>query len=48
MAIALADIQAKIRRLTRSPSLQQLSDATLNNYIDTFILYDMPEHLRLF
>src|SRR5580765_2325949 len=44
----LAAIQQKVRRLTRSPSLQQLSDADLNQYINTFILYDFPEHLRLF
>lgn len=41
-------IQQKVRRLTRSPSLSQLSDTDLNNYINTFFLYDFPEHLRLF
>ena len=45
---SLAAIQQKVRRLTRSPSLQQLSEADLNQYINTFILYDFPEHLRLF
>ena len=44
----LAAIQQKVRRLTRSPSLQQLSADDLNQYINTFILYDFPEHLRLF
>ena len=44
----LAQIQQKVRRLTRSPSLNQLSDADLNNYINTFVLYDFPESLRLF
>lgn len=44
----LANIQTKVRRLTRSLSQNQLSDADLNNYINTFILYDFPEHLRLF
>ena len=49
MAInTLADIETKVRRLTRSPSLAQLSKIDLDNYINTFILYDFPEHLRTF
>jgi hypothetical protein len=44
----LQAIQTKVRRLTRSPSLSQISDNQLNEYINTFILYDFPEHLRLF
>jgi hypothetical protein len=44
----LQNIQTKVRRLTRSPSQSQISDTQLNNYINTFILYDFPEHLRLF
>lgn len=44
----LQTIQQKVRRLTRSPSEQQLSTADLNQYINTFILYDFPEHIRLF
>lgn len=44
----LQAIQTKVRRITRSPSLSQLSYDQLNEYINTFILYDFPEHLRLF
>lgn len=44
----LAAIQTKVRRLTRSPSTAQLSDDDLNNYINTFVVYDFPEHLRMF
>lgn len=44
----LTAIQNKVRRLTRSPSTNQLADTTLNEYINTFILYDMPQELRLF
>ena len=44
----LADIETKVRRLTRSPSTAQLSQADLDNYINTFVLYDFPEHLRTF
>lgn len=43
----LAAIQQKVRRLTRSPSVNILPDADLNEYINTFVLYDFPEHLRL-
>jgi hypothetical protein len=44
----LTAIQNKVRRLTRSPTEAQLSTAELNNYINTFVFYDFPEHLRLF
>lgn len=45
---SLAQIQQKVRRITRSPSQAQLSDADLNNYINTFVVYDFPEQLRTF
>lgn len=44
----LTQIQQKVRRLTRTPSTSQLSDAELNNYINTFVVYDFPEQLRTF
>ena len=44
----LAQINTKIRRITRSPSPSQLSDNEINNYINNFVLYDFPEQLRLF
>jgi len=44
----LAAIQQKVRRLTRTPSQAQLTDDDLNNYINTFVVYDFPEHLRTF
>lgn len=44
----LVSIQQKVRRLTRSPSTTQLTDDDLNNYINTFVVYDFPEHLRMF
>ena len=44
----LAAIETKVRRLTRSPSTAMLSDADLDNYINTFVVYDFPEHLRTF
>lgn len=44
----LTTIQQKVRRLTRSLSTAQLTDDDLNQYINTFVVYDIPEHLRLF
>jgi hypothetical protein len=44
----LTAIQTKVRRITRSPSEAQLSDPDLNQYINTAVLYDFPETLRLF
>lgn len=44
----LSAIQTKVRRLTRSVSENQLSTADLNNYINTFTIYDFPEQLRTF
>jgi hypothetical protein len=47
-AATLERIQRKVRDLTGSPSESQLTTDDLNDYINTFILYDFPEHIRLF
>lgn len=44
----LSAIRTKVRRLTRSLSENQLSTADLDNYINTFVVYDFPEQLRTF
>lgn len=44
----LTAIKNKVRRLTRSPSTAQLTNADLEQYINTFIQFDFPEHLRQF
>jgi hypothetical protein len=44
----LQEIRARIRRLIRSPSVNQISDADIDSYVNTFMLYDFPESLRLF
>lgn len=44
----LQAIQTKVRRLTRSPSEAMLTTSDLNNYINTFVVYDFPEQLRTF
>lgn len=43
----LDSIRLKVRRLTGRPSINQISDVEIDNYINTFYLYDMSEHLRL-
>jgi hypothetical protein len=45
---SLSTIQTKVRRLTRSPSENSLSTADLNQYINTFVLYDFAQHVRLY
>lgn len=44
----LTAIRTKVRRLTRSPSTSQLSNSEIDEYVNTFIQYDLPEHLKLF
>ena len=44
----LSTIRTKVRRLTGRPSNQQITDAQIDDYINTFYLWDMPETLRLF
>ncbi len=49
MALAqLQNIRDKARRLTRSPSESQLTTQQLDDYINTFLLYNFPSELRLF
>lgn len=45
---ALSNIRIKVRRLTRKLTENQLSTADIDNYINSFVLYDLPEHLRMF
>lgn len=45
---SLFAIRNKVRLITRSMSTAQLSDAQLDQYINTYVLYDFPETLRLF
>jgi hypothetical protein len=41
-------IRSKVRLVTHSPSTAQITDAQIDQYINTFMLYDFPEQLRLF
>lgn len=48
MVATLNDIRVKVRRLVKAPSSNQITDAQIDDYINTFYLYDFPEHLRQF
>ena len=43
----LQDIRNKVRRITGKPSPSQITDSQIDAYVNTFYIYDMPEHLRL-
>src|SRR5271157_26265 len=43
----LQDIINKVRRITGRPSSAEISDEQIINYINTFYIYDLPEHLHL-
>ena len=43
----LAQIKKKVRRLTASPSTNQLSESDLEEYVDTFYELDFPSHLKI-
>ena len=44
----LTKIITKVRSLTRSPSVNQISDSQITDYVNTFVLYDFPLRLRTF
>lgn len=43
----LSTIRSKVRKITARPSATQISDADIDQYINTFYLWDMPEHLKM-
>jgi hypothetical protein len=47
-ATNLAKIRTLVRQLTKSPSEQLLATQDIDDNVNTFVLYDFPEHLRLF
>lgn len=42
----LEGIREKVRRVTARTSTSQMSDAAIDDYINTYYLYDLPESLR--
>ncbi len=43
----LGNIRAKIRKVTARPSADQITDAEIDAYINTYYVLDLPETLRL-
>lgn len=43
----LSEIRQKVRRITGRPSAAQITDAEIDQFVNTFYLFDLPEHLRL-
>jgi len=43
----LSTIREKVRKLTRSPSVNQILDDDIDEYVNTFVLYDMPSSMNL-
>lgn len=43
----LSAIRTKVRRITRSPSEAQITTSEIDEYINTYVLYDFPETLKL-
>lgn len=43
----LADIRTKVRKITGRPSTTQISDADLDDYINTYYRFDFPQELKL-
>lgn len=49
MALAtLQQIKNKVRLLTRRPSEDLLTDSQLTQYVNTFLIYNFPQNLRLY
>lgn len=44
---SLGDIVSKVRRITKSPSQNQITDDQILQYVNTYFLYDFPQELRL-
>lgn len=43
----LANIRTKVRRLTATPSTAQLTDTQIDDYVNTFYLYDFPASAKV-
>lgn len=44
---SLSAIRTKVRRLTRSPSNAQITNDQIDEYVNTSVQYDLPEHMKL-
>lgn len=44
----LSDIITYVRRILKQPNQQDISDATISDYVNRFYIYDMPARIQLF
>lgn len=44
----LSDIITYVRRIIKQPNTQDISDATIQDYVNRFYVYDMPARIQLF
>ena len=42
----LAAIRAKVRKLTGRNSTTQITDAEIDEYVNTYYVFDMPDYLK--
>lgn len=47
LPFTLSDIRAKVRRITGRTSTTQITDSEIDKYINTYYVFDMPEHLKM-
>jgi hypothetical protein len=43
----LSTIRTKVRAVTGRPSVTQITDAQIDQYVNTFYLYDLSEHVKM-
>lgn len=43
----LTTIRDKVRKITGRPSVAQITDAQIDQYVNTFYIWDMSEHIKL-
>lgn len=43
----LNEIRKKVRRITGRPSSNQITDSEIDDYVNTFYRFDLPEHIRM-
>ncbi len=48
MSTTFGKIKEKVRKVTGRPSVNQISDTELSEYVNNFLIYEMPEQVRLF
>lgn len=47
LPFTITDIIQKVRRIIARPSANQITDAEIIRYVNTFYVFDMPDHLKM-